>query len=73
MIPTRALYCRLSDYNCFAIHGSKSADAHAAVKKSFINRGQVRVLVVSYLTTNEGLNLHYNCQNSIMVEQGIYH
>jgi len=48
-----------------------NADARASVKKSFINRGQVRVLVLSYLTENEGLNLHYNCQNSVMVEQGI--
>ena len=48
-----------------------SADERASVKKSFINRGQVRVLVLSYLTSNEGLNIHYNCQNSVMVEQGI--
>jgi hypothetical protein len=47
-----------------------SADARASVKKSFINRRQVRVLVLSYLTSNEGLNLHYNCRNSIMAEQG---
>jgi len=47
------------------------ANARASVKKSFINRGQVRVLVLSYLTSNEGLNIHYNCQNSVMVEQGI--
>jgi len=50
-----------------------SADARTSVKKSFINRGQVRVLVLSYLTSNEGLNLQYNCRNSVMVEQGINH
>jgi len=48
-----------------------SAEARASVKKSFINRGLVKVLVLSYLTSNEGLNLHYNCQNSVMVEQDI--
>jgi hypothetical protein len=48
-----------------------SADAHASVKQSFINRGQVRVLVLSYLTSNEGSNLHHNCRNFVMVEQGI--
>jgi len=48
-----------------------SADERASVKKSFINCGQVRVFVLSYLTSNEGLNLHYNCRNSVMVEQGI--
>jgi hypothetical protein len=50
-----------------------SADVRASVKESFINRGQVRVLVLSYLTSNEGLNLQYNCRNSVMVEQGINH
>jgi len=48
-----------------------STDAHASVKKSFINRGQVRVLVLTYLTRNEGLDLHYNCRNSVMVKQGM--
>ena len=47
-----------------------SADARASVKKSFINRRQVRVLVLFYLPSNEGLNLHYNCRNSVMAEQG---
>jgi len=46
------------------------ADAHASVKISFSNHRLVRVLVLSYLTSNEGLNLDYNCRNSIMVEQG---
>jgi len=48
-----------------------STDTYGSVKKSFINYVQVRVHVLSYLTSNEGLNLHYNCQNSVMVEQGI--
>ena len=48
-----------------------SADAHTSVKMSFINHGQVRVLVLSFLTSNEGLNQQYNCQNSVMVEQVI--
>jgi hypothetical protein len=48
-----------------------SADARAALNKSFINGGQVRVLVLSYLIRNKGLNLHYNCRNSVMVEEGI--
>ena len=30
----------------------------------------MRVLVLSYLTSNEALNLYYNCRNSIMVEHG---
>jgi hypothetical protein len=50
-----------------------SADVHASWNKSFINRGQVRVLLLSSLTSNDGLNQHYNCRNSVMVEQGIYH
>jgi len=48
-----------------------SADARTSVKKSFINHWQVGVLVLFYLTSNEGLNLHYNCRNSVMGEQGI--
>ena len=48
-----------------------SADARASVQKSCINLGQLRVLVLSYLTSNEGWNLYYNCRNSVMVEQGI--
>ena len=71
MIPTCAQYCRLSGCNCFAIHSSMGADARGSVKKSFINGGQVRVLVLSYLKSNQGLNLHYSCRNSIIVERGI--
>jgi hypothetical protein len=43
----------------------------ASVKKSIINCEPVRVLGLAHLISNEGLNLHYNCRNSIMVEQGI--
>jgi len=71
MILTCAQYCRVLGYNSFAIYRSMSADARASVKKSFINCRQVRVLVLSYLTNNEGLILHYNCRNSVTVEQGI--
>jgi hypothetical protein len=48
-----------------------SVDTHASSKKSFINSGKVRVPVWSYVTSNDGLNLHYNCQYSISVEQGL--
>jgi len=47
-----------------------SANVRASLKKSFINHRQLKVLVLSYLTSNGSLNLHYNCGNSIMVEQG---
>jgi hypothetical protein len=50
-----------------------SADLRASVKMSVINHGQMRVLVLSYLTSDEGFNLHYNCRNSVMVEKGINH
>ena len=48
-----------------------SSDACGSIKNSFINHRQVRVVVLIYLTSNECLNLHCNCQNSIMVEQGV--
>jgi len=70
-ILTCAEYCHLLRYNCSATYCSLSADAHAFVKKSFINHRLVRILVLSYLTSNEDLNLHYNCLYSVMVEQGI--
>jgi len=49
-----------------------NVDAYASVKKSFINCVEVTVLALSHLTRNEGLNLHYNCRNSDMAEQGIH-
>ena len=73
MILTCAQYCLLIGYNYFAMCGSMSADAHASVKMSFINCGQVRVLVLSYLTCNEGLNQHYNSRNSVLAEQSIHY
>jgi hypothetical protein len=57
----------------FPMLSSICADVHTSVKKFFINHGQVRVLVLSYQTRNEGLNLYYNCQHSVMVEQGIHY
>jgi hypothetical protein len=71
MILTCAQYYRLLGYNCFAIHRSITATACASVKKSFINCGQERVHVLSYLASNGNLNLHCNCQNSVMVKQCI--
>ena len=50
-----------------------SADARASVKKSFMNHRQVSVLVLSNLTSKKGLNLQYNCRNSVMVDQGTNH
>lgn len=48
-----------------------SADLCASVKTSFIICRKVRVLVMFYLRSKEGLNVDYNCQNSIRVDQGI--
>ena len=35
--------------------------------------GSVEILVLSYLVSNEGLNLHPCCHHSVMVEQGANH
>lgn len=47
MIVSCAQYCLLSGYKCFTIHSTHSADSYASVKKSLMNRWQVRVLVLS--------------------------
>ncbi len=41
------------------------------LKERFNTSDDIDVLVLSYLCSNEGLNLHYRCRNCIMVEQGI--
>ncbi|KAF8538320.1 hypothetical protein BDD12DRAFT_885405 [Trichophaea hybrida] len=66
-----AWYCRVLGDDCFAIHSTMGADVGTSIKEKFIQKDGVRVLVLSYMTSNEGLNLHYNCQNSIMLEQGV--
>jgi len=53
------------------MHRSMIADACAYVKKPFINHWQLPVHVVSYLTRITDMNLHNNCRNSVMVEQGL--
>ncbi|KAF8537189.1 hypothetical protein BDD12DRAFT_807160 [Trichophaea hybrida] len=58
-------------YNCFAIHSAMAADAHASIKEKFIQKDAVQVLVLSYMTSNQGPHLHYICQKSIMLEQGV--
>jgi len=50
-----------------------SVDVHTLLRKSFINCGKVRVPVLSYVTSNDDLNLHYNWRYSIIVEQGIHY
>ncbi|KAF8541877.1 hypothetical protein BDD12DRAFT_877597 [Trichophaea hybrida] len=64
-------YCRVFGYHCFAIHSAMGTDARASIEQKFIQQDGVRVLVLSYMTGNEGLNPHYNCWNSIMLEQGV--
>ena len=42
------------------------------LRKQFIDpQGSLDVLILSYLTSNEGLNLHPQCCHNIMLEQGI--
>ena len=47
-----------------------STKTRSSIKKSFNEPGGVEVLILSYLTSNEGLNLHPQCRNSVMIEQG---
>ncbi|KAF8536360.1 P-loop containing nucleoside triphosphate hydrolase protein [Trichophaea hybrida] len=58
-------------YNCFAIHSAMGADACTSITEKFIQKDGVRVLVLLYMTSNEGLNIYYNCWNSILLEQGV--
>ena len=45
--------------------------ARESIKVEFITpAGSVEILVLSYLVSNEGLNLHPCCHHSVMVEQG---
>ncbi|KAF8535100.1 hypothetical protein BDD12DRAFT_808837 [Trichophaea hybrida] len=66
-------YCHVLGYNCLAIHSAMGADARASIKEKFIQNDGVRVVVLSYMTNSEGPNLHYNCRNSIMLEQGVHY
>ena len=46
--------------------------ARESIKVEFTTpTGSVEILVLSYLVSNEGLNLHPCCHHSVMVEQGI--
>jgi len=71
MILTQAQSCCLLGSNRFAMHSFLRAIVRTTVKKFYIDCEQARVLVLSYLASNKGLNLYYNCQNSVMVEQDI--
>ncbi|KAF8543075.1 hypothetical protein BDD12DRAFT_802361 [Trichophaea hybrida] len=64
-------YCGVLGYNCFTINSAMGADARASMKEKFIPNDGVWVLVLSYMTSNKGPNLHYNCGNSIRLEQGV--
>lgn len=45
--------------------------ARESIKVEFTTpAGSVEILVLSYLVSNEGLNLHPCCHHSVMVEQG---
>ena len=45
--------------------------ARESIKVEFTTPvGSVEILVLSYLVSNEGLNLHPCCHYSVMVEQG---
>ncbi|KAF8537267.1 hypothetical protein BDD12DRAFT_888148 [Trichophaea hybrida] len=61
----------VSGYNCFAIHGAMGAYARASIQDMFSQQDGVWILVLSYMTSNMHLHLHHNCQNSIMLEQGV--
>ena len=46
--------------------------AREGIKEEFTTpTGSVEVLILSYLVSNEGLNLHPCCHRSVMVEQGL--
>jgi hypothetical protein len=46
--------------------------AREDLRKDFTEpNGELNVLVLSYITSNEGLNLHPQCHHNIMVEQGV--
>ena len=47
-----------------------STKTRSSIKQAFNGPGEVEILVLSYLTSNEGLNLHPQCRNSVMIEQG---
>lgn len=47
-------------------------NARESIKEEFTTpTGSVEILVLSYLVSNEGLNLHPCCHHSVMVEQGL--
>lgn len=58
---------------CHAIHSRLSLKRRDEIKTKFNTGPEINVLVLSYLCSNEGINLHYKCSNSIMVEQGLSH
>ena len=67
-----AQFCRLLGYNTFAVHSALGMNARESIKVEFTTPvGSVEILVLSYLVSNEGLNLHPCCHRSVMVEQGL--
>jgi hypothetical protein len=60
-------------YRTEAIHSGKTIQERADIIKRFTKQGGTQVLVLSYLTGNEGLNLHESCYTCIMLEQGANH
>lgn len=57
--------------NTAAIHSTLSQKSRDRLKEAFNRGDDLKVLVLSYITSNEGLNLHHRCHHNIMVEQGI--
>lgn len=55
---------------CYAIHSGLSGGSRERIKHEFNTSDNISVLVLSYLCSNEGINLHYQCWNTIMIEQG---
>jgi hypothetical protein len=68
---TSEQFVRLQGISCYAIHSKMDIGYRDRLKERFNRFDDIDVLVLSYLCSNEGLNLHYRCHNSIMVEQGI--
>ena len=65
------LVCLLLGYNTIAVHSALGMTACESIKVEFTTPTvSMEILVLSYLVSNEGLNLHPCCHHLVMVEQG---
>ena len=54
----------------FAIHAGLDTKTRDKLKQEFNRPGGVNVLVLSYISSSEGLNLHHQSHHTILVDQG---